>query len=193
MWWSDARWKAMGRAAPGQQVSRGGRIVLACTLAAAMVAGCADGSGFKPLYGSSGIGAGVDTKLSGVQVAPIPGRIGQRIRNDLIFETTGGGEITKEPVYRLEIAVTEGLVSTLVDSFGNPNSQLYTAEAKFSLIRVKDKAVVLKGTSFGRAAFERNPSVFANVRAQDDAQDRAARTIGTELKTRLAAYLATAS
>lgn len=187
MWWSDARSNGIGRAAIG------GRVILACALAAVIVSGCADGSGFKPLYGSSGIGAGVDSKLAGVQVAPIPGRIGQRIRNDLIFETTGGGEISKDPVFRLEIAVTEGLVSTLVDSFGNPNSQLYTAEAKFSLIRIKDKAVVLKGTSFGRAAFERNPSVFANVRAQDDAQDRAARTIGTELKTRLAAYLATAS
>ncbi len=187
MWWSDARSYGTGRAAPG------GRVVVACALAASLVVGCADGSGFKPLYGSSGIGAGVDAKLSHVQVAPMPGRLGQRIRNDLIFETTGGGEVTKDPVYRLEIAVTEGLISTLVDATGNPNSQLYTAEAKFNLIRIKDKTVVLKGSSFGRAAFERNPSVFANVRAQDDAQDRAARTIGTELKTRLAAYLATAS
>jgi len=187
MWWSDARSEGITRAA------KSGRAVFACALVAVSLAACADGSGFKPLYGSSGIGAGAESKLASVQVAPIPGRLGQRIRNDIIFETTGGGEITTNPAYRLEIAVTETVISTLVDATGNPNSQVYTAEAKFNLIRVKDKTVVLKGSSFGRASFDRNVSVFANVRAQDDAQERVARTIGTELKSRLAAYLATNS
>ena len=187
MWWSDARRKRIGRSAIS------GRAVLACALIAGSLTACADGSGFKPLYGSAGVGANVDAKLASVQVAPIPGHLGQRIRNDLIFETTGGAGEVKDATYRLEIAVTESLNSTLVDSKGNAFSQVYSAEAKFSLIRLSDKAVVFKGSSFGRAAFERNPSVFANVRAQDDAQARAARTIGTELKTRLSAFLATAS
>lgn len=167
------------------------RSIFVCALAALVMAGCGDG-GFRPLYGSAGIGANVEAKLASIDVAPIPGRLGQRIRNELIFDTTGGGAAAT-PVYRLEIAVKENVISTLVKSDGDALSQIYTADATFNLVRISDKVVVLKGTSFGRAGFERNPSIFSNVRAQDDAQNRAARTIGTEMKTRLAAYLATAS
>ena len=168
------------------------RAALVCVVVAGLLAGCGDG-GFRPLYGSAGIGgANVNEKLAGVEIAPIPGRLGQRIRNELIFDTTGGGT-AGTPVYRLEIAVKENVVSTLVKTDGDALSQIYTADAAFNLIRLSDKKVVLKGTSFGRAGFERNPSVFSNVRAQDDAQNRAARSIGTEMKTRLAAFLATAS
>lgn len=189
MWWSDARTARV----QGVRLASCGRALIGCVLVAGLVSGCADGSGFKPLYGSAGIGANVGSKLASVQIAPIPGRAGQYIRNELIFDTTGGEAITENPAYRLEIAVTENLTSTLVKSNGDSVSQIYAATANFSLIRIADKFVVLKGQSFGRAGFERNPSVFANVRAQDDAKARASRTIATELKTRLAAFLATAS
>jgi len=168
------------------------RSLLACGLASIALAGCGDG-GFRPLYGSAAIGgADVTAQLAGVDIAPIPGRLGQRLRNELIFNSTGGGAAAA-PVYRLEIAVKENVISTLVQTDGDALSQIYTADASFNLIRLADKKVVLKGTSFGRAGFERNPSIFSNVRAQDDAQNRAAHSIGTEMKTRLAAYLATAS
>lgn len=188
---SDTRkvpdWKAARRKA------RRAGALLACGLAALAVSGCGSG-GFKPLYGSTSLGgADVGAKLSSIDVAPIPGRIGQRIRNELVFETTGGGGVTPNPVYRLEIAVKENVVSTLVKRDGDALSQIYTADASFNLIRLSDKSVVLKGVSFGRAGFERNPSIFSNVRAQDDAQNRAALSISTELKTRIASYLATAS
>ncbi len=163
----------------------------ACLLAAALLTGCGD-SGFRPLYGSAGIGANVEEKLAGVDIAPIGGRVGQRIRNELIFGTTGGGQ-AREPVYRLELAVKENFTSTLVKRDGDAVSQIYTADAQFNLVRLSDKVVVLKGVSFGRAGFERNPSIFSNVRAQDDAQDRAAKTIANELKTRIAAFLATST
>lgn len=184
----DERMAGFGALRAGVRV----RSMVACCLAAAVLAGCGDG-GFRPLYGSSAIGgADVASKLSGVDVAPIPGRLGQRLRNELIFNATGGGEAAT-PVYRLEIAVKENVISTLVKTDGDALSQIYTADATFNLIRLSDKKVVLKGTSFGRAGFERNPSIFSNVRAQDDAQNRAANSISTEMKTRLAAYLATAS
>ncbi len=163
-----------------------------CMLAACFLAGCGD-SGFRPLYGQAGIGANVGEKLAGVEIAPIPGRLGQRLRNELIFDVTNGGRATETPVYRLEIAVKENVVSTLVNRDGTAQSQIYTADASFNLIRLLDKKVVLTGISFGRAGFERNPSIFSNVRAQDDAQNRAAKSIGIEMKTRLAAYLSTAS
>ncbi len=171
---------------------RGARFACLMALCCTALTGCGD-AGFRPMYGAAAIGgADVGAKMSSIDIAPIPGRVGQRIRNELIFDTTGGGA-PATPAYRLEIAARENVTSTLVKTDGDSLSQIYTVDANFSLIRLSDKTVVLKGTSFGRAGFERNPSIFSNVRAQDDAQNRAARTIATELKTRLAAYLANAS
>ena len=159
-------------------------LVFACV----SLAGC----GFRPLNAAAGIGgADAETKLANVQIAPIPGRLGQRLRNELVFNTTGGAAATTEPLYRLEIAVRESTAATLVKTDGDAQSQIYNADATFNLIRLSDKKVVLKGESFGRAGLERNPSIFSNTRAVDDAQNRTARSIATELKTRIAAFLAT--
>ena len=48
--------------------------------------------GFRPLHASNGYGSNVSEKMAAVDVAPIPGRVGQQIRNELIYQTTGGGE-----------------------------------------------------------------------------------------------------
>lgn len=150
---------------------------------------CGDTSGFRPLYATSGInGANVSEKLATVDIAPIPGRVGQRIRNELIFQATGGGA-PLPPEYRLEIVTREAVASTLVEIDGNARSQIFNLDASFQLIRIADKSVVFKGVSYGRATFQRVTSVFANVRALQDAENRAARTVGEEIKTRLTAYL----
>jgi Predicted secreted (periplasmic) protein len=165
------------------------RAIVGALLTLPLLTACG-GSGFRPLYGSAGIGANVDERLAQVAVTPIPGRVGQRLRNELIFQSTGGGH-SLPPQYRLEIAIRESVTSTLVQTDGNALGQIYSLDASFQLIRLADNSVALKGISYGRAGFERFDSIFANVRARQDAEDRAARTVGEELKTRLTAYLAT--
>lgn len=154
-----------------------------------LVAGCGD-SGFRPMYASSAItgGADLNEKLAQLDVAPIPGRVGQRLRNELIYQATGGGNAL-QPVYRLEIVMRESITATLVQEDGNSSGSVYNLKASFRLIRIADRSVALQGESNGRAAFQRFDSVFANVRARQDAEDRAAKTVGDELKGRLAAYL----
>jgi len=160
--------------------------VILAVLAAPLLSGC--DAGFRPLYGSSGVGAHVDEKLAQVSITQIPGRVGQRVRNELIFQSTGGGHAL-EPTMRLEIAIRESVTSTLVRQDGDAEGQVYNLEAAFNLIRISDNAVVLSGTSYARAGFERFESVFSNVRAREDAENRAAKTIGDDLKSRLAAHL----
>ena len=171
------------------------RIVCSIALAACLapgLGGCGDSSGFRPLYGSAGIGAGADQKLAQVEIETIPGRVGQRIRNELIFQTSGGGEPVSS-AYTLDISIRESVTSTLIRVDGDARSQIYNLDASFKLVRKSDKAVVLTGTSFGRAGFERNSSIFSNVRARDDAENRAANTVGQDLKSRLAAFLSGAA
>lgn len=163
------------------------RLVLAAALVAPLLSACGNG-GFKPLYGEASLGgAQADARLSKIQVGIIPGRVGQQIRNELIFHATGGGGEVVNPELRLDIAIRESVTSTLVRIDGDSGGQIYNVEAKFQLVRISDKTVVLTGTSYGRASFERNKSIFSNVRAREDAEDRAAKTVGEDLKARLSA------
>lgn len=158
-----------------------------------LVAGCGD-SGFRPLYASSSLsGADVNEKLAKLEVAPIPGRVGQRVRNELIFQSTGGGYAAEQPAYRLEIVLTESISATLVQIDGNSSGSVYNLKARFRLVRIDDRSVALEGDSYGRVAFQRFDSVFSNVRARQDAENRAARNVADDLKSRLAAYLSNAA
>ncbi len=159
-------------------------------VAVPVLTACGDGA-FRPLYGPTASGENLQDVLSKVDIAPIPSRVGQRIRNELIFNNTGGGAAPK-PAFRLEIAIREGINSQLVTSTGEAFSQVYNVDAGYQLVSLRDKSVVLRGTSHARAAFERYTSVYANVRARDDAETRVAKTIAEELKVRLAAYLSRA-
>ncbi|MEL7047469.1 MAG: hypothetical protein AAFO75_00650 [Pseudomonadota bacterium] len=159
-------------------------ITLAATLAVS-VAGCGT-SGFRPIYAA---GTGVSERLAQVNVAPIPGRVGQRIRNELIYQTTGGAGAA-EPSYRLEVAIRESVQSSLVEESGDSQAQTYTLDASFRLVDLASQEVVLTGKSYSRAPFQRFNSVFTNVRARQDAENRAATTVGNELKTRLESFLA---
>lgn len=183
MWWSDGQ---LARAERDRTLRRARFVCL--LVVAASISGCSDGGGFRPMYGKTPSGVGLEEKLATIDVAPIPSRVGQRIRNELIFANTGGGD-PAPPAYRLEIAIRESIGSTLVKTTGEAVSQIYNLDATFKLISLKDKKVLLTGTSYSRAAFERFQSIYSNVRARDDAENRAARTVADDLKGRLAAFL----
>jgi len=171
----------------------GWRAVLGALAAVFLLApgltGCAGGGGFRPLYATGSDGESVNTKLNQIDIQTIPSRVGQRVRNELIFENNGGA-LPSAPIYRLEIAIRESLASTLVRSDGEAASQIYNLDAKFKLIRIADKKTVLEGTSYGRAGFERFAQTYSNVRAREDAENRAARTVASDLRSRLAAFMA---
>lgn len=162
--------------------------LLVALFAGPLLTACGDG-GFRPVHADLGGMTPASQKLSKLQVAPIPGRVGQQLRNELIFQANGGAA-PLPPEYRLDIAIREAVTSTLVRKTGDARGQIYNLDAKFKLTRISDKKVVLSGSSYGRAGFERFDSIYSNVRARRDAEDRAARTIAVDMKARLAAFLA---
>jgi LPS-assembly lipoprotein len=190
MWWAEARYRNASRPSAGPSArAKRSRAFAALAVVSILAAGCTDG-GFRPLYGTAAIGgANVSEKLAQVDIAPIPGRVGQQIRNEVIFQTTGGGERAPS-AYRLEVVVRESITSTLVKVSGDASGSVYNLDADFRLIRLSDKQVVMQGKSVSRAAFERFTSVFANVRGRRDAEDRAANTVAQDIKTRISTYLA---
>ena len=149
-----------------------------------LIAGCQ----FQPLYGTTPDGQSLKTVMKSVDIGPIPGRVGQRLRNELIFGTTGGG-YAEPPKYKLQIAIRESVTSILVETTGDAEGQLYNLSASFQLIRVGDSAVMLKGESTSRAPYDKFEQIFANTRARVDAENRAARIVADGIKTRIAAFL----
>lgn len=155
------------------------------------LAGCGNG-GIRPLYATTASGVSLQDRMSHVDVAPIPGRVGQRIRNEVIFQANGGAT-PLPPTHRLEVTIRESVLSTLVRLDGESLGQIYAIEASFRVITIADKKVVFQGTSHARAGFERFKSIYSNVRAREDAENRAARTVSDDLKTRVATYLSGAA
>lgn len=145
------------------------------------------GCGWQPLYGPTASGAYLEDVMRTVDISTIPGRVGQRVRNELIFKSTGGGE-ADVPKYRLDIAIKESVINALVARTGDPQSQIYQVYSQFKLVRLEDNQIVLEGNSNARAAYDKVDSVFADIRAKRDAEDRAARTISEAIRTRMAAY-----
>jgi LPS-assembly lipoprotein len=150
------------------------------------------GCGIQPLYGTTASGSRLAAVMSGVEVSPVPGRVGQRVRNELIFENTGGSGGPPAYSYKLDIVIKENLTNELVEITGDAKSQVYELDATFKLI-THDGRVVLEGKATSRAAYERYETIFSNVRARQDAENRAARTVAESIKVRVAAYLSQAA
>jgi LPS-assembly lipoprotein len=168
----------------------GARTLRAAVTAAVLalpVAGCGSG-GFQPLYGSGAGAASASEKLSAVEFAPIPGRVGQRIRNELVFDRSAV-EPTGKANKRLEVKLTESVLTSFVSVDGNSTGQIFQIEASYRLIDATTQKVEFEGRSLGRTNFDRFESIYANVRAREDAENRAASTIAADIRTRLTAHL----
>jgi LPS-assembly lipoprotein len=161
---------------------------VALGLAALGLGACAgDGGGLKPLYGATG-GQTYDQRLARVDIAPVPGRVGQRIRNELVFERSTGNQSTGSDL-RLDIVLTESVLTTLVSATGTSSSQVYQLEARYQLVDTKTKKSVLDGRSLGRGSFDRFASIYSNIRGREDAENRVSKSIAEDIRTRLLAYL----
>jgi LPS-assembly lipoprotein len=187
MWWREIS-ESCGRLL---------RSALALTLIGVVSLGGA-GCGFHPLYGPTASGANLSEVMKKIEVAQIPSRTGQRLRNELIFGTTGGGS-PLPPAYRLDVAIRESIRNTLITTSGLPTGQILQLDAEYRLVRLKDNEVVYKGYGTAEAAYDlvgatgTNGSIYGDTRAPLDAENRVARMLGDEIKTRLAAYLSNAA
>jgi LPS-assembly lipoprotein len=155
------------------------------------------GCGIHPLYGPTASGENLSEVMKSVDVATIPSRPGLRLRNELIFGTTGGGAAAA-PVYRLDVALRESTRNMLVTQQGLSTGQVVELDAEYRLVRIKDNEVVFKAWSNSQASYNLvgstglAGSTYGDTRAAIDAENRAARTLADTIKTRLAAFLSNA-
>lgn len=161
------------------------RVVLLTGLAG--LAGLAGGCGFRPLYGTAGFSNRVTAHLAAIQLQPDRERTGLEIYNYLRDLLTPRGP-SAAPLYRLSFNVVEekdGLAIESDESITRYNLSLF---ATYVLQRADSGQVLTEGQARATAAYNVIRSEYANLRAERDAQSRAAREVAFEIQTRLAVF-----
>jgi LPS-assembly lipoprotein len=177
---------------PSEKVGRSARLALAMAIAG-LVAGC-----FQPLYGTRTDGSAVVDRLRSVEVLPITnvtasspeGRIAAELRNALIFDLTGGSA-RQSPTHRLDISVSTIKTQVIVDITSNrPDVEQAGINASYSLVELATGKTVLSGRTFSRVSYDSpgQEQRFARARGRRDAENRAAKVISEDIRTRLASY-----
>ena len=170
------------------------KLMLALSLAG-LTAGC-----FQPLYGERTTEAGgspISAKMSSVEVAPVKesagsrlGRVGVEMRDQLIFNLTGGGP-TPSSDYRLEITLNAVQLQVIVDiNSARPEIQNYGINAAYVLIDNATGKAVVRDNTFARVSYNIPGQLqrFAGDRGLRDAENRAAKVIADNIRSRLASH-----
>lgn len=165
------------------------------TAAALLCAVLAGGCMFQPMYAEtplSGSGQSLHAALRDVDVAEIRGRIGNELRNDLIYELTGGGGNRTGAPYRLTLVANVSSFSPVIDrESGRSVAQMLAFDITYKLHDVVNDRIVLTEQALARVSIDTSRQLFANMRALRDAENRAARIAADQIRSRIASYFLT--
>jgi LPS-assembly lipoprotein len=172
------------------RISRAALAALALVVAAS-TAGCQ----VRPLYADAAAATSrangpVIDELQRIAVEVQRDRVGQELMNQLIFALRGGAAL-RDPAYTLSLIVTRRLSELAIQVREEvPTANLVTLTATYTL---KDNAtgrVLISETLHTTASYDFSSQRFANLRAERDAENRAAATAAADIRTRVAAVLA---
>jgi len=172
------------------------RIVLLAGLSAGLSLGLS--ACFRPLHGPTASGESLQTALASIEVPEIKwpdsqARIGHYLRSEMIYALNGSGSDTPKR-YLLNLSLTQTLTTPIVDSeSGRAQSATVGGTLAYTLTSPDGATVYTKGTAMSSASYDRFEQRFATIRAARDAEIRLARVLAEQVKTRLAAALATRS
>jgi LPS-assembly lipoprotein len=161
------------------------RVARAAVLAAAALslAGC----GFRPLYAVGTTPDGMSSYFGQVHVDPIPGRQGVHLRNQLLDAMTPDGTPTNA-AYNLNVQLSDTKEGLAIQENTQITRYNYTLTAKYELRDAVSNEVLDKGTARAIAAYNVVDSQFGTQAAERDAQERAAREVGEDIRLRIGLY-----
>jgi LPS-assembly lipoprotein len=144
--------------------------------------------GFRPLYGTDSQGQSVAGELRAVSVADQRTRAGQLVRNEILATVppNSGGAYQ----YRLDMVPVVTESNTIEQRDTNTSRLTYRLNVSFALVDIGTGKPVYKGQTFSFVSYDRVESPVANVQALANAEERAAREVGVDIRTRVAAFLA---
>jgi LPS-assembly lipoprotein len=144
----------------------------------------------QPVYMPIAQGPQVAADLSAISIEDVSDRVGQQVRNNLIFGFTGGG-VAAPARYDLAMRVTSREARLGFERDETAPAYSVTVTVTYELKEIATGKVILRSLNRGVASYDRSNQAFANQRARIDAEDRAAQQVADDIQLRLAAALAT--
>ncbi len=154
-------------------------------LALLLLAAC----GFRPLYGEKVLMPEVSAEMALIEIGPIDDRVGLMLRNELLDLLTPLGT-PAQPRYVLTVNLVVARQGLAVERDATVTRFNLTLNADFRLSEAASRQPLNAGNARSTAAFSALRADFANVIAERDAEDRAARVVAEEIATRLSVYFA---
>ena len=167
--------------------------VAAMLMCLAVAGGCT----VQPLYGdrTSAIGAQgvVSSRLAMVAIKPARDRVEQEVRNHLIFLMGGGGGEPANPAYSLDLQITSAsskpaTIETRRVALA-PTSGIVTVRSSYRLTDARTGAVISAGRRSIQSSYDIPAQEYAALRAERDAENRAARELAELLRLVIAQEL----
>jgi LPS-assembly lipoprotein len=162
------------------------KIIIGLCVAAALPLGLA-GCSHKPLYGRDSAGNSAASALGEVAIDDQKTRAGQLLRNELILSFGGSGSSAR---YVLKLDVTEETQSVSSVAYEKTARLRYHLSAKYVLVDASGQALT-EGSSFSAVPFDTIDEPVADIRAAENARERASRELAQDIRLRISAYLAT--
>ena len=145
------------------------------------------GCGFTPLYGEHSVsaGPGVVAEMSRVTIRQLPDRQGMRMRQVLREQLQPRG-LAGPALYDLDVALTTRVEEVGVRRDATSSRANFVLSARFYLSEGSQR--VYGDQVQSTVSYNILDDQYATVAAQSDAEERAIREAGQEIKTRLAVY-----
>lgn len=172
------------RRAPFRQGLTRGLFALALGLSAMSLSGC----GFQPLYGGKGVGAEAADRLMEVDIASIPNREGQKLRN-LLIDNFYPSERPSNPRYRLDVSVSASEQKLALQKDATAVRAQLLVNAPYRLTDTRTGQVVFQSSSRSMISYNTLEQHYAAIVTVQSAYDRALEDISNDITTRVAMYL----
>lgn len=126
----------------------------------------------QPLYAKN---SGVKERLASVSFSDANSRAGLVVRNRLVFLAGGGAGEPITPAYKVKLSVTTTLVGVIyLPSSSTSAAARQTVTVQYILSNAVDGKILKAGSRVGTALLDQPTQTFAQVRADIDAEQRAA-------------------
>lgn len=154
---------------------------LMLTLALTALSACQ----LRPLYGGGSLGP-VQSTLASVQVAPIEGRAGWLVANELRDRLAAADGAA--PRYRLEVRLDDDITGLGVRRDDTVTRERRTLRARYQLVDLSNGLVVLDATAGSDAGIDVVGSEYATIAAEQTALERLAGVVADQIVARVARY-----
>jgi LPS-assembly lipoprotein len=163
-----------------------GLVLSACIAAMAAGSACT----VRPLYSdvatSTAMGTTSTAAYPSINIKPVETRYAQEVRNQLIFLLNGGAGQPANAQYSLDLGVTvldtRLLRANTASNEDRPTAGSVAMTSSYVLRRADTGEIVSTGTRRISSSYDRPRQEFAALRAERDAENRAARELAELLK-----------